>query len=214
MLTADNLRIPKSWEILAGADTGTYLGGAICAIDPDYELYVLEEFPNYHYTGDGTIELTGMTVSEWLLWFRSRMHRWTGQSRNFAWADANTPFKTEVIKGFRFKMNRKPLELRTEITREYTRSGRLHLMPWLKVIPYEMEEAEWPEHESVGSGKMQRLKKKDHCLDGVEHVASRRPHPKFRLETPGKAKTMREQLARRHGMTMKPPAQDPHLGQN
>lgn len=176
MLTVNDLRIPRSWSIIAGADTGTYMGGAICAVCPRYELYVLEEFPNYHYTGDGTIELTGMTVGEWIKWFSSRLKHWTKERRVSAWVDANTTFKTEVGHGFRFKMNRKSLDLRTEILREYLRNRRLHLMPWLKVIPYEMEEAAFPEEET-NSGKYVRIKKKDHCLDGVEHAASRRPHP-------------------------------------
>ena len=178
MLTADSLRIPKSWEIWAGADTGTFMGGAIGAIDPNFELYVLEEFPNYRYTGDGTIELVNMTVGEWVKWFATRLKHWTKQSRNTAWVDANTTFKTEIAHGFSFRMNRKDLELRTEITREYVRNNRIHFMPWLEIIPYEMEEAHFPEEESP-SGKYKRVKTKDHCLDGVEHICSRRPHPDF-----------------------------------
>lgn len=179
MLTADNLRIPRSWEIIAGADTGTFMGGAICAIDPNYELYVLEEFPNYRYTGDGTIEEVGMTVGEWIRWYATRLRRWTYRTKNYAWVDANTTFKTEIAHGLRFKMNRKDLELRTEITREYVRRGRLHFMPWLEVIPYEAENCHFPEAESKGTGKFRRIKEKDHCWDGVEHVCSRRPHPDF-----------------------------------
>lgn len=212
MLTLENLRIPKNWEIVAGADTGTYMGGAICAIDPNLELYVLEEFPNYHYTGDGTIELTGETVGEWVYRFATRLRYWTKRKRNFAWVDANTTFKTEIAHGFRFKMNRKDLELRTEITREYLRNGRLHLMPWLSILPYELEEAHWPDHESPRSGKLKRIKDRDHCLDGVEHACSRRPHPKFRLEAPAKRSTLRD-FALKHA---RPNIQriDPHLGVN
>lgn len=178
MLTKDSLRIPKNWEIIAGADTGTFMGGAIAAIDPNYELYILEEFPNYRYTGDGTIEEIGMSVGEWIRWFALSLRRWTGQTKNYAWVDANTTFKTEIAHGFRFKMNRKDLELRTEITREYNRHGRIHFMPWLSVIPYEAEECHFPDHETPG-GKYRRIKEKDHCWDGVEHICSRRPHPDF-----------------------------------
>ena len=212
MLTADSLKIPRNWEIVGGADTGTYMGGAICAIDPNYELYILEEFPNYHYTGDGSIELIGMTVGEWIRWYAKRMQRWTKDARNFAWVDANTTFKTEIAHGLRFKMNRKDLELRTEITREYVRHGRIHLMPWLTVIPYEMEEAHYPETESAGTGKYRRMKEKDHCLDGVEHVCSRRPHPDFD-ESQKREKTGIQTLIHQH----QPPHVnqiDRHLGQN
>lgn len=213
MLKPDTLRIPRNWEIIAGADTGTYMGGAICAIDPNYELYVLEEFPNYRYTGDGTIELIGMTVGEWMKWFGTRLRHYTKQkSGNHAWADYNTTFKTEVGWGFRFRGNKKPLELRTEITREYNRNGRLHFMPWLEVIPYEMEEAHYPEEESPGTGKFQRIKKKDHCLDGVEHVCSRRPHPDFD-ESQKRTETGIRAIVSQN-MRLEARGQDPHLGQN
>lgn len=210
MLTPNSLRIPRSWDIIAAADTGTYMGGAICAIDPNYELYVLEEFPNYRYTGDGTIELTGITVGEWIKWFALRLRHYTKQNRNFAWVDANTTFKTEIAHGLRFKMNHKALDLRTEITREYLRNGRLHLTPWLKVIPYEMEEASWPKKESAGTGVLKRVKFKDHCLDPVEHCCSRRPHPDFD-ETQKKAKNAMHELAQRN---MRPETRqhDPHMG--
>lgn len=210
MLTVDNLRIPKSWEIWGGADTGTFMGGAICAIDPKFELYILEEFPNYRYTGDGKIELIGMTVSEWVKWFATRMRRWTGSRRNRAWVDANTTFKTEVGHGLSFAMNKKSLELRTEILREYLRNGRVHLMPWLTVIPKEMEEARFPDEESV-NGTYRRIKKRDHCLDGVEHVASRRPHPDF-TEVAQRQKNGIQQLVDRHRQHFAPSTADPHLG--
>jgi hypothetical protein len=213
VLTADSLRIPKSWEIIAGADTGTFMGGVICAIDPKFELYVLEEFPNYHYTGDGTIELNGMTVAEWIRWFSARLKRYTGKPRNTAWVDANTTFKTEVGHGFGFRMNRKLLDLRTEITREYLRNGRMHLMPWLKVVPYEMEEAKYPEHESESSGRYVRLKNKDHCLDGVEHICSRRPHPTFEESQARKQSPIRELVAKTQQLGQIGGARvDPHMG--
>jgi len=212
VLTPDSLRIPRDWWIEAGADTGTYMGGAICAISPKYDLYVLEEFPNYHYTGDGTIELTGMTVGEWIKWFALRLRHYTRQTKNFAWVDANTTFKTEVAHGFRFKMNKKALDLRTEVTREYMRNGRIHFMPWLKVIPYEFEEAAWPEEET-NSGRYLRVKKKDHCLDGVEHVCSRRPHPDFKtMEKAVKPGSLQDMLNR--SAHARPREIDPHLGAN
>lgn len=197
---------------MAGADTGTYMGGAICAIDPKLNCYVLEEFPNYHYTGDGTIELTGMTVSEWIRWFATRLRHYTKQSKNFAWADANTTFKTEVAHGFRFKGNKKDLELRTEITREYVRNRRLILMPWLEVIPYEMEEAHYPDHENTMTGKFRRVKEKDHCLDGVEHVCSRRPNPDFKPD--GKTRQSAFEALVQQQMRFQVPVLDAHLGQN
>lgn len=213
MLTRDSLKIPRDWEIWAGGDTGTYMGGLICAIDPNYELYALDEFPNYRYTGDGTIELVGMTVGEWFRDFGTSLRHYTKQSKNKVWVDANTTFKTEVSHGIRFMMNRKDLVLRTEILREYIRNGRLHIMPWLKVLPYELEQAHYPEEESGGSGRFARIKKKDHTLDGLEHIASRRPHPKFE-ESHGKPKTGIQALLAQHQKAPTVRQFDSHMGQN
>lgn len=211
MLTRDSVKIPRSWEIVAGGDTGTYMGGAIGAISPRYDLYILEEFPNYRYTGDGTIELIGMTVGEWMKWFALSLRRWTGQRKNAAWVDANTTFKTEIAHGLRFRMNHKDLELRTEITREYLRHGRLFFMPWLEVIPFEAEGCRYPDHESIGSGKLKRLKEKDHCWDGVEHICSRRPHPDFAARLT-KAKTGIHGLVEQYQNRPNVQKLDPHLG--
>lgn len=211
-LAPDDLRIPRTWEIIAGADTGTYMGGLIAAISPGYDLFALEEFPNYHYTGDGTIEELNITVSEWMRLFSQRMRHWTKKKRFGAWADANTTFKTEVGHGLRFRMNRKSLELRTEITREYVRRGRLFLAPWLTVLPYEMEEAKFPEHESYGSGTYRRLKTKDHILDCLEHIASRRPHPEFRVGESTKKSPIQRLVDMQRQGPRNAPRVDPHLG--
>lgn len=211
MLTIEDLRIPRTHDIIAGADTGTYMSGLIASISPDYDLYVLEEFPNYHYVGDGTIELTGITVREWMKGFATRMKFWTKKQKFGAWADANTTFKTEVGYGLRFKMNHKVLELRTEITREYTRNGRIHLMPWIAVLPYEMEEAKFPEQETAGSGRYQRIKHKDHTLDCLEHICSRRPHPNFK-DAPAKNRAIDAFVAAHRRPNSQ--GEDPHLGAN
>jgi hypothetical protein len=211
ILGPHDIRIPSGFEIWAGADTGTYMGGCIAAISPTLHCYVLEEFCNYTYVGDGTIELTGETVSEWIRRFANRLRYWTKERKFSAWVDANTTFKTEVGHGLRFRMNRKDLELRTEITKEYVRNGRLHLAPWLVNIPYELQEAKYPEKESSGTGKLRRVKIKDHALDGVEHICSRRPHPDF---SDGKKaeKSGLEQMRARAGKPVFAPSGDIHLG--
>lgn len=209
-LSATDIKLPRGWVILAGADTGTYMGGIIAALSPSYHLWVLEEFPNYHYTGDGTIELIGMTVGEWVKGFGTSMRRWSGQSRNRAWVDANTTFKTEIGHGFGFRMNHRHLELRTEVTREYLRNGRIHVPPWCPVLLYEMEEAHYPEHESAGTGRLCRVKIKDHCLDGLEHICSRRPHPDFKPDQKQKASQFAGILSQ--NMQLTPDPHDPHLG--
>jgi hypothetical protein len=179
VLSLEDVRIPRSFEIMGGGDTGTFLGGVIAAVSPDYHLYVLELIKNYHYTVDGTIEEDGgIGPSVWLETFRDRMRYWSGKQRNGIWVDANTTFKREVIRGLSFRMNHVDLELRTEITREYVRNGRIHFMPGTELALYELEEAKFPEEETLG-GRYKRIKRKDHCLDGIEHICSRRPHPKM-----------------------------------
>lgn len=211
MLQPSDLKLPRSWEIYAGADTGTYMSGVIAAISPDLDLYCLEEFPNYRYVGDGTIELVGETVSEWIRRFALRLRYWTKQPKVSAWVDANTTFKTEIAHGLRFRMNRRPLELRTEITREYVRNHRVHLAPWLVNLPYELEEAKFPEQESAGSGKLVRIKHKDHTLDCLEHICSRRPHPDFDLGKHVLPGAM-EQFVAQHKRLNMPGGVDPHMG--
>lgn len=173
------LTIPAEWEIVCGADTGTYMSGVIVAIEPGDEggAYVLEEFPNYAYAG-GTLDLSGETVSEWVHRFSERIKHYTHRDKVVAWADANTTFKTEIGHGLTLLGNKLHLEVRTEVTREYFKQGRLWLAPWLRVLPHELEKAEWPEEASV-TGKFARIKRDDHTLDCVEHVLSRRPRNKW-----------------------------------
>lgn len=212
MLSPLDIKLSRDWEIWAGGDTGTYLGGAISAIHSQtYVELVLEEIPNYHYVGDGTIEEDGTSVADWILKFATKMRYWTREEKFGVWVDANTTFKSEVGHGLRFRMNRKDLELRTEITREYVRNKRLFLAPWLTIIPYEMQEAAFPEAENKGTGRYRRIKRKDHCLDGVEHVTSRRPHPRFR-EQPKITRSGLEMLHEKHKKHSQIDDSDPHLG--
>lgn len=175
IVTPDDVVIPEDWQIIAGADVGTYMGGVICAVPPWDEppIFVLEEFPNYRYTG-GVIELIGITVSQWLRQFGTRLAHYSGSETNHAWVDSNTQFVTEIGYGVAFERNHVHLEQRTEIAREYFQQGRIWLAPWLQVLPYELEHAHWPDRET-STGRFTRKKEKDHILDPFEHVCSRRP---------------------------------------
>lgn len=204
-----DLRIPDDWAIIAGADTGTYMSGAIIGISPERDLFVLEEFPNYQYAG-GIIELTGMTISEWVRWFGTALARYTGKPKNHAWADANTTFRSEIAHGLTLMPNPITLDVRTEITREYQLGGHIHFAPWLRVLPFEMEAAKFPDEPTV-SGKFVRIKKADHTLDCLEHAASRRPRSKRLLPSAPK-ETLLEQLYREHRVKSLGPSGDPHLG--
>jgi len=212
MLKPEYVRLPRDYEIFAGGDTGTYMGGVIVALSPRLHLYILDEIANYRYTGDGSIELTGITVGQWMKKFSERMYFWTKKRKYAVIVDANTTFKTEIAYGMRFQMNKKSLDVRTAITQEYVRSGRLHYMPWLQITPFEMENCTYPEKESAGTGVLKRIKYKDHCWDGVEHICSVRPNPRTveREQIPLKGP---ERMAHLLGMSVEiENLADPHLG--
>ena len=207
----DDLVIPPDWDVLAGADTGTFLSGVIAAIPPIDEppIYVLYEQPNYHYVS-GTIELIGMTVREWIRTFGERLKQLSQSETTFAWVDRNTTFISEIGEGLAFERNFVHLELRTEITREYFQLGKIFLAPWLQILPYEIEHASWPESGTVRAGRYTRKKDKDHTLDCLEHICSRRPlssHQKGQ-EKPRFLDQYLAQYGQRRGIKS-----DPHLGE-
>jgi hypothetical protein len=171
--------LPDYYTISGGADTGTFASGCIIATcDDPMEVLVLAEFPNYRYVS-GEIEELNISVSEWCDWYG---HVWAllnpFQSPR-AWADANTQFKAEYKRyGVKLMANRKPLDVRTEITRTYVNAKPedqvVWLAPWLEILPYELERARWPPADD-SAGKFMRIKKHDHTLDSFEHPLSRRP---------------------------------------
>ncbi len=207
-MTPNDLVIPDSWDIVAGADTGTYMSGLIGAIPPIDEppIYILEEFPNYHYVA-GTIELLGITVREWIRAFGQRLQHYGGGETVFAWVDRNTAFTSEIGEGLGFERNFVHQELRTEITREYFQHNRIWLAPWLTVLPYELEHASWPERST--RGRYIRNLEKDHTLVCAEHICSRRPissHEKGQ----SKPRFLDQHLAKYRTQTQAP--SDIHLG--
>ena len=66
------------------------------------------------------------------------------------------------------------VEARTEIAREYFEHNRIWFAPWVVTLPFEIENAQWPEEVSM-SGKFARIKQNDHTLDPLEHILARRP---------------------------------------
>lgn len=174
-----NLIIPDGWNIINGADTGTYSSAVSVAFSPSGDAFVIDEFPNYRYVA-GVPELDeSMTIPFWARGIVGRVGSLGGKP--FAWADKNSQFKREVQNyGLHLESNIVPLEARTEISREYFKQNKIWLAPWLKVLPFELENASWPE-EASASGKFARIKDRDHTLDGMEHVLSKRPRGKGTL---------------------------------
>lgn len=169
----ESLVIPDGWEIVSGADTGTFYTALTVAFSPDGHAFVLDEFPNYRYIAGTPERDEQLSIPTWARGTVSRVLQLGGRSS--FWADNNSQFKGELRNyGIALLPAKVPVEARTEITREYFEHNRIFLAPWLDVLPFEIENASWPEEASL-SGKFSRLKDRDHTLDCLEHILARRP---------------------------------------
>ena len=136
-------------------------------MSPDGTAYVLDELTNYRYVAN-TPELDD----------DSSMIRWTDdlkrtaalwKTRPTAWVDSNSQFKMECLHhGVHLLGNKRGREVRTEAARQYFQHDKIYLAPWLSLLPYEVEYAQWPEL-TTSAGKYERLKVNDHVLDCLEH---------------------------------------------
>lgn len=167
------LSVPRGWEIVGACDTGTFTSGLLIAFDPDGTAFVLDEFPNYRYVSGSPERDEQLTIPQWARRI-SRRSLDLGGGSSF-WADANSQFKGELKNyGVHLLKALVPVETRTEIAREYFEHNRIWLAPWVTVLPFELENASWPEQTSA-SGKFARVKDRDHTLDCLEHILARRP---------------------------------------
>jgi hypothetical protein len=165
--------VPDGWECLLAADTGTYYTALAVAFSPAGDAYVLEEFPNYRYVAGVAERDEGITIPQWA----AKVTQWCAdrQVRCAPWADKNSQFKKELINyGMMLLPASSPLETRTEIAREYFQHSRIYLAPHLAILPFEIENAQWPEQVSA-AGKFSRSKDRDHTLDCLEHILAKRP---------------------------------------
>lgn len=171
----EHLTVPAGWEIVHGADTGTYYTALTVAFSPTGEAFVLDEYPNYDYVAGTPERDEAVTIPGWARWVVSTTQSLGSANRSSFWADPNSQFKAELRQyGINLLPAKVPVEARTEITREYFQHGRIWLAPWLKILPFELENAQWPE-EATAAGKFQRVKDRDHTLDCLEHILARRP---------------------------------------
>jgi hypothetical protein len=206
-----DLRIPDGWEVVGGADTGTMFSAVLVAFSPAGDAFVIEEFPNYGYVS-GKLELDQQTFPEWCERVWSRHAGLTGKPICTLYADKNSQFKREASlqRGYHLHIesNPTPLEVRTEIAREYFQHNKVYFAPWLRVLPFETENAQWPAEATAG-GKFARMKDRDHTLDCMEHVLSRRPRARVRLKE-NEGSWLKQFL----GTTprLKGSTGDPHLG--
>jgi len=207
-----NFRLPHDWRIEIGADTGTYCAAVVVAVSPEGTAYVLDELTNYHYVAN-TPELDAETsLVTWADRFCRMAALW--RTRPMAWVDSNSQFKMEFAHhGVRLLANLRGREVRTEAARQYFQHQQIYLAPWLKMLPYELEAAQWPD-QTTAAGKFERLKINDHALDCLEHVLARHPRGELKVKPPifqpppGSVQWMGNPLRKRQ---MRTPA-DTHLG--
>lgn len=202
-----HLVIPDGWTIIGGADTGTFYSAGLVAFSPDGDAFVIEEFPNYEYVA-GTPERDELvTVPGWARSVVKTALEIGGRSG--FWADPNSQFKGELRNyGMSLLPARVPVETRTEILREYFEHRKIWIAPWLSVLPFEIENAAWPE-EATSTGRFARIKDRDHSLDWLEHIVARRPLGRVPESAKG-GRTWAESMGYRR------PYQggNPHLGRN
>lgn len=207
-----HVTIPAGWELVSGADTGTYASAVTVAFNPNGEAFVIDEFPNYRYVAGTPERDEGLTIPTWAADIYERIVSLGGKPD--LWADKNSQFKRELGAYRTFTLNLisnlVPLEARTEICREYFTHDKIWFAPWLSVLPFELENAAWPE-EASAAGKYARVKDRDHTLDCLEHVLSKRPrgqtiNPPVKYETWLEGFVGPDAFRKRHI--------DPHLGGN
>jgi hypothetical protein len=201
----EHLKIPAGWEIVGACDTGTFASALLVALSPEGDAYVLEEFPNYRYVASVPERDETLTIPSWAKGLLTRSRQVGG--KDWFYADQNSQFKVELRNyGVHLEGNKTPLETRTEIAREYFQLNKIFLAPWLSVLPFELENAQWPE-ETSAAGKFARIKNRDHTLDCLEHILSRRPVGKWN----NPAKSKRTWLESYFG-TPRRQGKDRHLG--
>lgn len=202
--TLDNLRIPSNWDVLGAADTGTFMSGLLVAFSPEGDAFVLYEQPNYQYVA-GELDLDShASIPQWAQDMRNAM---TAFGCHGLWADRNSQYKAELRNNHDIALLPASINLqtRTEIGREYFQARRIQLAPWLKILPYEVEAAHWPDEETM-AGRFERVKQQDHTLDCLEHLLAKRPIPVATHNyRPGS-------WAEEQGMKRRSAGRNPHLG--
>lgn len=202
------LNLPRHTQFAMGATVGRFSSAVIVGVLPDHPLLVLSEIPNYHYVGDGEIELSGVTSIEWAELVVREWDFYAHDQPCIAWVDPDTEFAREVARSklrLRKNIKRGP-ELRTEILREYFIERKIVFAPWLKVLPDEISGARWPDE--AASGSNMRLPGKDFTLQSLEMIVSRRPIASVQDIPRTSTWIARQQVER--GLTTT--RSDPHLG--
>lgn len=208
-MTREHLRLPETTQFQLGAFVGRFSSAVILGLIPNYPVLVVEEIPNYHYVGDGEIELSGLTTVEWGELVVRTWRSYAGNdAKCSAWVDPDTEFTSEMQ---RCKLRLKPNhhhgpELRVEVTREYFHENKIFLAPWLTILPNEISRARWPPEES--SAFKVRAVGQDYTLSALEQVICRRPVAKAAVKRPS-THWIEQRIQAAGGVSER---RDPHLG--
>jgi len=202
------LNLPPDTVYGMGATVGRFSSAVIVAQSIDNPLLVLSEIPNYHYVGDGEIELSGVTSIEWAELVVREWDFYAHDQPCLAWVDPDTEFAREVARSkSRLRKNlRHGPELCTEILREYFLEKKIYFAPWLTILPDEISGARWPDEATATY--QERATGKDYSLKALEMVVSRRPKASAMDKPTHQSWIVRQQLLR--GLTTG--RRDPHLG--
>lgn len=202
------LTLPRGATFEIGAHVGRFCSAVITAMIPEHPLFVVSEIPNYHYVGDGEIELAGLTTVEWAELVVREWHSYAGTTACLAWVAPDTEFAKEVLRSklrLRKNLGRGP-ELRTEILREYFLEKKIFFTPWLSILPAEVMKAHWPPEES--SAYQVRAVGSDYTLNALEMVVSRRPKARSIYSQP--IATWKTRMQQERGILVA--KSDSHLG--
>lgn len=208
----EHLSLPSHTEYSMGARLfGRFYSAVVLAAIPEYPVMVVAEIPNYHYVGDGEIEEKGMTPVEWAESVVREFRSFAGKdARCSAWVDKETEYDPDVRRRSKLylKLNKtRGPELRTSTTREYFQENRIVLMPWLKVLPYEIGRARWPD-EGAKTYQIRVADSGDFTLHALEQAISKRPRGTELAAQPTTSALEKIRLAR----NVSARKYDPHLG--
>ena len=150
--TKENFKLPNDWRIEIGADTGTYCAAVVIGVSPEGQAFILDELTNYSYVAN-TPELDpSSSIVNWAEALQRMAAVW--RTRPLAWVDSNSQFKQECLHhGVHLMANKRGREVRTEAARQYFQHEQIFLAPWLKMVPYETEYAQWPDLLEAGTCK-------------------------------------------------------------
>ncbi len=170
--TLENLYVPPTYRVVGGADTGTYSAAcwAMFSDEDPATAFFIGEVCNYRYVATQIEQTSNYSMLN--LYDDIKNVSDKIGARYVLYADPNSQFKNDAwVNGIRISKGSDKPEQRTERLRALFQHDRIFFAPWLKILPYECELAKYPPEET-STGRWRRIKERDHCLDGAEHICA------------------------------------------